>query len=122
MCWEQRKGLGGEFEVCDAAGVRETEAGIVRGPFGIFSLGGDDWSASWSYLVHVPTGQSIALFADEALAMGAADVLEPFGDWSADIPVDDAPGVEALVSAGFYTTGQSDGPNQVWKRLAARAA
>lgn len=112
----------GEFAVCDEAGERETEAGIVRGPFGIFSLDGDGRSASWSYLVHIPTGQPIALFIDEALAMSAANVLEPLGDWSAAIPIDNAPGVEALVGAGFYTTGQYDGPSYVWKRSGARAA
>jgi hypothetical protein len=109
----------GKFEVCDAAGVRETEAGMVRGPF---SLGGEGRSASCTHLVHVPSGQPIALFADEALAMSAAGILEAFGDWSARIPIDSAPGVEALVGAGFYATGQYDGPSYVWNRAGARAA
>lgn len=112
----------GEFAVCDGEGERETEAGIVRGAFGIFSLGGDGRSASWSYLIHIPTGQPLALFADEALAMSAANVLEPLDDWSADILADVASGTAALVGAGFYTTGQHDGPSHVWDRPAARSA
>ena len=75
VVWKRMEFLEGEFEVCDAAGERETEAGIVRGPFGIFSLGGEGRSASWSYLIHIPSGQTLALFSDEALAMSAANVL-----------------------------------------------
>lgn len=114
--WERR-----DFEVAIGLGALRCVDGWTRENFGIYECLHD--GRSLAYLVHVPTGDALALFCDPALAHSAAEIVEGLGDCSNEYP----PGSEVLASwmrAGFFVKGDHNELGDhiwYWSASAARA-